>query len=145
MGGDLHLDQGRRDKLIGTARVLLPKKRNRADTVNAHTTLPNLEYPAGVMAPPFLESHKSTFKILRESDIVPAHVFPLPKAGGDHSVSQPRAGGGHNVPQHDKVTFKVAKQFMEAITFTKTPLLTISDEKYSMVDKARQLAIEAQD
>jgi len=34
---------------------------------------------------------------------------------------------------------------MEAIVFTKTPWLIISDEKYSMVDEAWKLAIEAQD
>jgi hypothetical protein len=34
---------------------------------------------------------------------------------------------------------------MEAIVFTKTPWPIISDEKYSIVDKAWQLAIEAQD
>jgi len=34
---------------------------------------------------------------------------------------------------------------MEAIVFTKTPWPIISDEKYSMVDEAWQLAIEAQD
>jgi hypothetical protein len=34
---------------------------------------------------------------------------------------------------------------MEAIVFTMTPWPSISDEKYSMVDKAWQLVIEAQD
>jgi len=34
---------------------------------------------------------------------------------------------------------------MEAIVFRKTPWPIISDEKYSMVDKALKLAIEAQD
>ena len=34
---------------------------------------------------------------------------------------------------------------MEAIVFTKTPWPIISDEKYSMVDEACKLAIEAQD
>jgi hypothetical protein len=34
---------------------------------------------------------------------------------------------------------------MEAIVFTKTPWPIISDEKYSMVDEAWKLAIEAQD
>jgi len=33
---------------------------------------------------------------------------------------------------------------MEAIVLTKTPWPTISDEKYSMANKAHQLAIEAQ-
>jgi len=34
---------------------------------------------------------------------------------------------------------------MEAIVFTKTPWPIISDEKYSMVDEAWNLVIEAQD
>ena len=34
---------------------------------------------------------------------------------------------------------------MEAIVFTKTPWPIISDEMYSMIDKASKLAIEAQD
>jgi len=42
-------------------------------------------------------------------------------------------------------TFEVAKRFMEAIVFMKTPWPIISDEKYSMVDKAWKVAIEAQD
>jgi hypothetical protein len=58
---------------------------------------------------------------------------------------QKPGGGDHNVPQHQKATFEVAKQFMETIVFTKTPGSIISDEKYSMVDEAWQLAIEAQD
>ena len=57
----------------------------------------------------------------------------------------PVTGGDHNVPQHQKATFEVAKWFMEAIVFTKTPWPIISDEKYSMVDEAWNLAIEAQD
>jgi hypothetical protein len=96
------------------------------------------------MAPPLLKRQKSTINISRESDIVQA--LPLPKAGGDHNMPQQKPGGGdHNVPQHQKATFEVAKRFMEAIVFTKTPWPIISDEKYSMVDEAWQLAIEAQD
>jgi hypothetical protein len=34
---------------------------------------------------------------------------------------------------------------MEAIVFTKTPWPILSDEKYSMVEEAWKLAIEAQD
>jgi hypothetical protein len=56
---------------------------------------------------------------------------------------QKPSGGDHNVPQHQKATFDVAKRFMEAIVFTKTPWPITSDEKYSMVDEAWQLAIEA--
>jgi len=50
------------------------------------------------------------------------------------------AGGDHNVPQYYMVTFEVAKRFMEAIGFTKTPWTIISDEKYSMVDEVWKLA-----
>jgi len=66
-------------------------------------------------------------------------------AGGDHSVPQPKAGGDHDIPLHRQATFEVAKRLMEAIVFTNTPWPIISDEKYSMVDKAWQMAIEAQD
>jgi len=66
-------------------------------------------------------------------------------AGGDHNVPQPKAGGDHNIPQHQKATFMVTKRFREAIIFTKTPWPVISDEKYSMVDVAWKLAIEAPD
>jgi len=72
-------------------------------------------------------------------------MLPLPKAGGDQNVPQPKAGGDYNVWQHQMATFEVAKLFMEAIVFTKTPWPIISDEKYSMVDRAWKVAIEAQD
>jgi hypothetical protein len=96
------------------------------------------------MAPPLLKRQKSTINISHESDIVQA--LPLPKAGGDQNVPQQTSGGGdHNVPQHQTATFEVAKRFMEIIVFTKTPWPIISNEKYSMVDEAWHLAIEAQD
>jgi hypothetical protein len=50
-----HLDQVCRDNTIQTSRVPLPKKRSRADTVIARTSLPNLGHPAGAMAPPLLK------------------------------------------------------------------------------------------
>jgi hypothetical protein len=78
-----------------------------------------------------------------KSGVVQAH--PLPKAGGDQNVPQPKAGGDHNVSQHQKATFEIAKRFMEAIVFTKTPWPIISDEKYWMVDETWKLAIKAQD
>jgi len=89
------------------------------------------------------QTPKSVINISRKSDIVQA--LPLPKASGDQNVPQPKAGGDHNIPQHQKATFEVAKRFMEAIVFTKTPWPIISDEMYSMVDEAWKLAIEAQD
>jgi len=139
----LHLDQGRRDYTIRTTRVPLPKKQSHADTVIGRAPLPNLPHPGGAIASPLLKPQKSVINISRESDIVQA--LPPAKAGGDQNVPQPKAGGDHNVPQHQKAAFEVAKWFMEAIVFTKTPWPIISDEMYSMVDEAWKLAIEAQD
>jgi hypothetical protein len=92
-----------------------------------------------------LKCQKSTINILRESDVVPAQALPLLKTGGVQNVPQPKAGGDHNVPQLQKASFKVAKRFIEAIVFTKTPWPIISDAKYLMVEEAWELAIEAQD
>jgi len=50
-----HLDKARCDMTIRTTRVPLPKKRSRADTVIAHTSLPNLWHPARAIAPPLLK------------------------------------------------------------------------------------------
>jgi hypothetical protein len=73
-------------------------------------------------------------------------VLPLPKAGGDLNIPQQKPGGGdHNIPQHQKATFEIAKRLMEATVFTTSPWPIISDEKYSMVDEAWQIAIEAED
>jgi hypothetical protein len=137
----VHQDQVRRDETLRTTRVPLPKKRSRADTVIARTPLPNLRHPARVIALPLLKRQTSVIIISRESDVVKA--LPLPKAGGDQNVPQPKAGGDDNVPQHHKASAEVAKRFMEAIVFTKTPWPIISDEKYSMDDEDWKLAIEA--
>jgi len=134
----LHLDQVRCDKTIRTTRVPLPKKRSHADTVIARTPL-----PVSAIAPPWLKRQKSAINISCESDVVQALL--LPKAGGEQNVPQPKAGGDHNVPQHQKATCEVAKLFMEAFIFTKTPSPIIFNEKYSMVDEAWKPAIEAQD
>jgi len=133
------------DKTLRTTRVPLPKKCRHADTVIAGTWLPNLRHPAGAIAPPWLKCRKSTINILCESDVIPPHALPLPEAGGDQNVPQPKASGYHNVPQHQKATVEVAKQYMAAIVFPKTPWSITSDEKYSMVKKEWKLAIEAQD
>jgi len=139
----LHLDQAHRDETIRTTRVPLPMQWSCSDTVIARTSLPNLRHPAGAIAPLLLKRQKSTINISQESDIVEA--LPLPKAGGDQKVPQPKAGGGdHNVSQHQKRTTEVAKQFIDAIVFTKTSWPIISDEQYSTFDEAWQLAIEAQ-
>jgi hypothetical protein len=59
----LHLDKARCDKAIKTTRVPPPKKRSRADTVIARSSLPNLRHPARAMAPPLLkrQSQPSTY------------------------------------------------------------------------------------
>jgi hypothetical protein len=94
-----HRDQARHDKTIRTTLVPPPKKRSRADTLIACTSLPNLRHPAGAMAPPLLNCQKSPINISCKSDIVQA--LPIPKAGGDHNMPQQKPGGrDHNVPQH---------------------------------------------
>jgi len=67
------------------------------------------------------------------------------KSSGDQNIPQPKASSDQNVPQHQKGTFEVVKRFMEAIVVTKNPWPIISDDKYSMVEEAWKLAIEAQD
>ena len=67
------------------------------------------------------------------------------KSSGDQTIPQPKASSDQNVPQHQKATFEVAKRFMKAIVFTKAPWPILSDNKYSMVEEAWKLAIEAQD
>jgi len=130
----LHLDHAHHDKTIRTKRVPQPKKRSRADTDIVPTPLPNPRHPVAAIAPPLFKRQKSAFNISRESDVVQALLLPM--AGGDHNVPQPKSSGDHNVPQHQKATFEVVKQFMEAIVFTKTAWPITSDEKYLMVDKA---------
>jgi hypothetical protein len=138
-----HLDQIHCDKTIRTTWVLLPMGRSRADTVIARTPLPNLQHPVAAIALTLLKREKSAINISCESDIV--QVLPLPNTSGDHNVPQPKAGGDHNVPQHHKATIEIAKRFMEAIVFTKTPWPIISNEDYSIVDEAWKRAIETQD
>jgi hypothetical protein len=139
----LHLDQAHHDKTIQTTRVPLRKKRSCADTVIARAPLPNLRHPARATTPLLFKRQKSVINISCESDLVEA--LPLPNVRGDQNVPQPKAGGDHNIPQHQKATLQVATKFMEAIVFPKTPWQIISNEKYSMVDEASKLAIEAQD
>jgi len=92
----VYLVQARRDKTIWTRRVPPPKKWNHADTVIAHSSLPNLQHPVGAIAPLFLNRPESAINILRELDVIPAQALPLPKAGGHQNVLQPKAGGDHN-------------------------------------------------
>src|SRR5882757_5598110 len=144
----LHLGQARRDKSLRTRRVLLPKKRSRADTVIARPPLPNSRNLPAAMAPPLLKRQKSALlnKFSESDHATSGRALVLPnKSSGDQNIPQPKASSDQNVPQHQKATFEVAKRFMEAIVFTKTPWPILSDEKYSMVEEAWKLAIEPQD
>jgi len=144
----LHLGQARQDKSLRTTRVPLPKKQSHADTVIARPPLPNSRNLPAAMAPPLLKRQKSAlFNKSSESDRAPsARALVLPnKSSGDQNSPQPKASSDQNVPQHQKATFDVVKRFMEAIVFKKTPWPILSDDKYSMVEEAWKLAIEAQD
>jgi hypothetical protein len=144
----LHLGQARRDKSLRTTRVPLPKKRSRADTVIARPPLPNSRNLPAAMAPPLLKRKKSALlnKFSDSDRATSGRALVLPnQSSGDQNIPQPKASSDQNVPQHQKATFEVAKRFMEAIVFTKTPWPILSDEKYSMVEEAWKLAIEAQD
>jgi len=130
---------------VWTTRVPLRKKHSLADTLLVHIPLPNLRNPAGTMAPPLLKRQKSIISWLHQSYLVPAQAPPLPIAGEHHNVPQQKASRNQHVPDHQKATLDVLKRFMEAIVFTKTPGPVGSNERYSIVDKAWELAIEAQD
>jgi len=134
----LLLGQARRDKLSQTTRVPLPNKWCRADTVIACPLLPNPRKPPGSMAPPLLKRQKSALiNKSSESDRAPsAQALPQPKSSGDQNALQPKASADQNVRQHQKATFQVAKRFIEAIVFTKTPWPILSDDNYSMVEEA---------
>jgi len=140
--------QTRRDKSLSTTRVALTKKPSCAHTVIAHPLLPNSRNLPAAMAPPLLKCQKSSrLKKLTESDCAPsAWALVLPnKLSKDQNSPQSKASSNQNVPQHQKATVEVAKRFMEAIVFTKTPWPILSDDKYWMVEEAWKLAIEAQD
>ena len=99
------------------------------------------------MAPPLLKCQKSTLlNQFSESDHAPSTlVLPLHKSSGDQNVSQPKISADHIIPQYRQATFEVAKRFMEAIVFTMTPWPIVSNGKYSIIEEAWKLAIEAQD
>ena len=100
------------------------------------------------MAPPLLKQQKSSLlNKLSKSDRAPsARALVLPnKASGDQNIPQPNASSDQNVAQHQLGTFEIAKRFIEAMVFTRNPSPIISDDKYSMVDEAWTLVIEAQD
>jgi len=76
------------------------------------------------MSPPLLKRQEwYLLNKLSESDCAPsARALVLPnKSSGDQNSAQPKASSDQNILQHQKATFQVAKTFMEAIGFTKTP------------------------
>jgi len=143
----LLLGQASRDKSSRTTRVPLPKKWSRADTVIARPLLPNPRKPPVSMAPTLLKCQKSALlnKSSKPDRALSAQALLQPESSGDQNTLQPKASADQNVPQYQKATFEVAKRFMEAIIFTKTPRPILSDDKYSMVEEAWKLAIETQD
>jgi hypothetical protein len=143
----LLLGQARQRKSSQTTRVPLPKIRSCADIVIARPLLPNPRKPPGSKAPPQLKYQQSALlNESSESDRAPsAQALQQPKSSGDQNALQPKASADQNVPQYQKATFDVAKRFMKAIVFTKTPWPIFSDDKYWMVEEAWKLAIEAQD
>jgi hypothetical protein len=142
----LLLGLAHQDKSSQATRIPLRKKQSRANTVIARPLLPNPQKPPGSMAPPLLKRQKSALlNTSSESDRAPsALVLPQPKSSGNQNARQPKASADYNVPQYQKVTFEVAKRFMEAIVFMKTPRPIVSNDKYSMVEEAWKLAIKAQ-
>jgi len=72
-------------------------------------------------------------------------VLPQLRSSGVQNAPQPKASPDQNVLQHQTATFEVANRFMQAIVFMNTPWPLLSDVKYSMVEKAWKLSIEAQD
>jgi hypothetical protein len=140
--------QARREKSSRTTWVPLPKTPSRADTVIERPLLPNSrESPGSIGPPPLLKGQKSAHlnKSSESHRALSAQVLPQCKSSGDQNALRPKASAHQNVPQHQMATFEVAKMFMEAIIFVKTPWPILSDDKYSMVEEAWTLAIEAQD
>jgi len=64
-------------------------------------------------------------------------------SNGGKNFLQPKGSADQNVPQHQEISFEVVKRFMGAIVFTRTPLLILSDYKYSRVEQAWKLSIDA--
>jgi len=100
------------------------------------------------IAPRLLKRHKlSLFNKVSKSDDAPSAraLVHSKKSSGDQNISRTKASSDQNVPEHQKATFEVAKKFMEAIVFRKTPWPKLSDDKYWMVEEGSKIVIEAQD
>jgi len=127
--------------------VPLLKNLSRANAVIACPPLLHSPNPGGAMAPPLLKSQKSTLlnKLSEFNCAQCAQALPLRKSSNVQNVPQPTASADQNVPQHQMVTFEVVKRFIDTIIFTKTPWPILTGDKYSLVEEAWTLAIEAQD
>jgi hypothetical protein len=141
------LGQACRGKSSQTTRDPLPQNRSHADTVIALLLLPNSRNPPGSMAPPLLKCQKSALlSKSSESDLAPStQVLPQLESSGDQNALQPKARDDQNIQQYQKVTINIAKRFLEAIVFTKTPWPILSYHKDLMVEESLKLTIEVQD
>jgi hypothetical protein len=99
------------------------------------------------MAPPLLKRQNSALhnKLSESNDALSTQALPQSKSGGDRNAPQPMASADQNIPQNQKATFEVAKRFMQAIVFMKTPGQILSDDKYSMVEEVWKLGIKAEE
>ena len=68
----------------------------------------------------------------------------LPKFSGGRNDPQYKASGDQNIPQYQKSTCELMHRFMKAIILRMSTKPILSDDKYSMVEEAWRLAIEAQ-
>jgi hypothetical protein len=96
------------------------------------------------MALPLIKRQNSSLpNKLSNSDRAPSSraLVLTNKSSGDQNIPQCKASRDQNVPQHQKDTFEVAKQFMVAMVFTKTPGPIVSYDSNSMVAEAWKLLI----
>jgi len=136
-----------RDKLLRTTRVLLQNKRSHVDTFVACPLLSNSRKSLGSMAPPLLKHQKSALlNTSSKSDrVLSSQTLPQSKWSGHQDVPHLKARADSHVPQHQKATVEVARRFMEAFLFMKTPWAILFDDKYTMLEEGLNLAIVAQD
>jgi len=131
----LHLGQVRQYKSLCTLRVLLPKEQSCARTVITCPLLSNSRNPPGAMAPPMHEQQKSTLRnISSGSD----------RAWCLQALLQHKARGDYIVAQLYKANVQIAKRFMAVRGFAWNPWPFISNLKFSAVEQAWKLAIDAQ-
>jgi len=143
----LLLGQARRDKSLQTSRVPLPMTWSHANAVIARPLITNSRKPHASMAPPLLKRQPSALlnKSCKSDHAPSTQALPQHESSGDQNAPRPKVIADQNIPQHQKAPFEVVKAFMEAIVFTKTSSLIVSDDNYLMVENVRKLVIEAQD